>query len=655
MERIGHYKIVSELGRGGMGVVYKAHEESLNRFVAIKVLGEHLEEDDEYVQRFVREAQSAAALSHPNIVQIYSISEDQGHHYFAMEYVQGTSVQRMIQTRGKLTPPDAARLILQAASGLQDAHAQDVIHRDIKPANLMVTDRGLVKIADFGLALMGGAANRLTATGMLMGTPGYLSPEQCLDQSPDQRTDIYSLGVTFFEMVTGTMPFRADSPLALLKLIVEVEPPDVRELNPEVDDELRAIISKMLDKERENRYSTCTEVIAAIQGWLEARGESVRTEGVATGTAAGVMPPPPPTATGNASEEQINTNPTVVVPSGDVGGQAPPAEPSAPTAPAPPAATAPAVQATAPTPQATAPATQPQPEPGRNRTGLIVAAVAVFVIAGFAIASVLAVKSGILDAVFGRDETRVAALDEADGSSSQAATDESETAAQTQDGGAAATAIGGNPNAEVAELPAVDDPPTELKAGKVAIPTEDAGRGYAAEADLERERKAAAADASAGPGSAPEAVDVPPPTGTVVLAVGEQLMAVEAENYVKARLERAGVEVIEVTSIPGLEGFTNPESRPSPDEVYAALQPHARYLVALRVNYLGDREIVYMGQRDLVYSSRINVGLVDLATQRPLGRPDTVKLEYSQLNAEEVVARELRRVTTGLVQKLPRE
>ena len=452
MERIGHYKIVSELGRGGMGVVYKAHEESLNRFVAIKVLGEHLEEDDEYVQRFVREAQSAAALSHPNIVQIYSISEDQGHHYFAMEYVQGTSVQRMIQTKGKLTPPDAARLILQAASGLQDAHAQDVIHRDIKPANLMVTDRGLVKIADFGLALMGGAANRLTATGMLMGTPGYLSPEQCLDQSPDQRTDIYSLGVTFFEMVTGTMPFRADSPLALLKLIVEVEPPDVRELNPEVDDELRAIISKMLDKERENRYSTCTEVIAAIQGWLEARGESVRTEGVATGTAAGVMPPPPPTATGNASEEQINTNPTVVVPSGDVGGQAPPAEPSAPTAPAPPAATAPAVQATAPTPQATAPATQPQPEPGRNRTGLIVAAVAVFVIAGFAIASVLAVKSGILDAVFGRDETRVAALDEADGSSSQAATDESETAAATQDGGAAATAIGGNPNAEVCLL-----------------------------------------------------------------------------------------------------------------------------------------------------------------------------------------------------------
>ena len=655
MERIGHYRIVSELGRGGMGVVYKAHEESLNRFVAIKVLGEHLEEDDEYVKRFVREAQSAAALSHPNIVQIYSISEDQGRHYFAMEYVQGTSVQRMIQTKGKLAPADAARLILQASSGLEVAHSQDVIHRDIKPANLMVTDRGLVKIADFGLALMGGAANRLTATGMLMGTPGYLSPEQCLDQSPDQRTDIYSLGVTFFEMVTGTMPFKADSPLALLKLIVEVEPPDVRELNPEVDEELRAIIAKMLDKERENRYTTCTEVIAAIQAWLEARGESTRTEGVAAGTAAGVMPPPPPTATGNATEEQINTNPTVVVPSGDAGGPSPPIESPAPSVPAPPAATAPAVQATAPTPQATAPATQPQPEPRRNRTGLIIAAVAVLGLAGVAIAAVLVVKSGILGTVFSRDETRVAALEEADESPSEAPTGQPETTAPTLGDVAQPTSAGEDPTTEAGGGPTLDAPPEESLVGKAAVKKDTAVRRPSSTSDLDPKRESAGAAASTGPGAVPPEITVPPPTGTVVLAVGEQLMAVEAENYVKARLERAGVEVIEVTTIPGLEGFTNPESRPSPDQVYEALRPHARYLVALRVNYLGDREIVYMGQRDLVYSSRINMGLVDLSTRRPLGRPDTVKLEYSQLNAEEVVARDLRRATTGLLKKLPRE
>jgi len=631
-----------------MGVVYKAHEESLNRYVAIKMLGEHLEEDDEYVQRFVREAQSAAALSHPNIVQIYSISEDQGHHYFAMEYVQGTSVQRLIQTKGKLTPADAARLTLQAAAGLQDAHAQDVIHRDIKPANLMVTERGLIKIADFGLALMGGAANRLTATGMLMGTPGYLSPEQCLDQSPDQRTDIYSLGVTFFEMVTGTMPFRADSPLALLKLIVEVEAPDIRELNPEVDDELRAIIAKMLEKEREQRFSNCTEVIAAIQGWLEANGESLQTEGIAMGTAAGVMPPPPPTATGNATDEQINTNPTVAVPSGAADQPPPPAPPTAPT----PAATAPAMQATAPIPQAAAPATQPQGEPRRSRTGLIIAAVAVFLLAGFSVAAILIIKSG----VFNRGETQVAELEGQEGTSSEIPKDGSDPSeSDPQNPGALSDETGEILDTEDADLPVVGKEPSEVLVGKSAANTTGNAQGSAAASDLDRELRASTDMGSAELKAAPPQIVAPPPTGTVVLAVGEQLLAFEAEAYVMERLERGGVEVVDVTTIPGLEGFINPESRPSPEQVYDVLRPHARYLVALRVNYLGDRQITYMGQRELVYSSRINMGLVDLASGSPIARPVSVKVEYSQLNAAEVAQRELRKVTTALLKKLPRQ
>ena len=145
------------------------------------------------------------------------------------------------------------------------------------------------------------------------------------------------------------------------------------------------------------------------------------------------------------------------------------------------------------------------------------------------------------------------------------------------------------------------------------------------------------------------------PTATVVLAVGEQLLAVEAEEYVKGRLRKAGVELIEVTSIPGLEGFTNTESRPSPEQVRAALRPYARYLVALRVEYLGDRAIVYMGQRDIVYQARVNMAVVDLATGRPMGRPNITKVEYTQINAGDVVTKELRRPTTGIVQWLPRE
>jgi len=637
VDRIGHYKIVSELGRGGMGVVLKAHEESLNRFVAIKLLGDHLEEDAEYVERFVREAQSAAALSHPNIVQIYAISEDEGHHYFVMEYVHGTSVQRMIQTKGKIPPAEAARLIIQAAAGLQVAHAQNVIHRDIKPANLMVTDQGLVKIADFGLALMGAATTRLTATGMLMGTPGYLSPEQCLDQSPDHRTDIYSLGVTLFEMVAGAMPFRADSPLALLRLIVEVEPPDIRELNPEVDAELRGIIARMLAKDREDRYSSCTDVMVDLQSWLEANGEPLQS---AAGTAAGVIPPPPP----SAPDEDINTQPTVAVQS---------AATSAPAPPAPLPAPIPAVSA--PSPQATAPAAQPQSSQPRSRTGLIVAAIIVFIVLGTAAAAVVALKSGILDRIMKRvNPQQVAELSE-----------QKETAALKSDDAEVLT----DPDPQGEETPSnapgdgvestTTDPPVvrgvspSAATGNEAAATNPISQNSPKTSNIHREADAMAqGKASTSP---PPQIVAPPPTATIVLAVGEKLLAVEAEEYVKTRLQQAGVEILEITAIPGLEGFFNTESRPAPEQVREALRPYARFLVPLRVDYLGDRAISYMGQRDIVYQSRVNMGLVDLQSGRPMSKPTMIKLEYTQLNADEVVARDLRKATTKIVQRLPRK
>jgi len=654
VDRIGHYTIVSELGRGGMGVVYKAHEESLNRFVAIKVLGEHLEADDEYVQRFVREARSAAALSHPNIVQIYAIAEEDGHHYFVMEYVQGTSVQRMIQTRGRLEPADAARLILQAAAGLQDAHAQGVIHRDIKPANLMVTDRGLVKIADFGLALMGSATSRLTATGMLMGTPGYLSPEQCLDQGPDHRTDIYSLGVTFFEMVTGTMPFKADSPLALLKQIVEVEPPDVRELNPGVDDGLRSIIARMIEKDREQRFDSCTEVIAAVQGWLEANGEPLQSAGA--GTAAGVLPPPPPAA----SEEQINTDPTIAVDSGATEEPAPAVPPppaSAATAPAAPAATAPA-------PQPAATTAEPAPH---SRTGLIVAAVVLFLIASGVVAAVLVVKSGVLDPIFNRGESRIAeatvALDaETEAVQTSVAVDPtspSDSGSPAAEAEVSAASLESEP--EIAAGGASATEPETDTTTRQSTGADDASTG-APTSPVSSPKIAAPAGSSttaASSGGVPEPVEHRAPaaadSGTVVLAVGDRLLAVEAEVYVKERLARAGVDIVEVTSIPGLEGFIDTEARPGPERVRAIIRPHARFMVPIRVQLVGSREIVYMGQRDVVHQARVNLAAVDLASGRRLGRAADVTIEFTELNAREKVEEGLRRATNGLLQQVPRD
>src|SRR5881392_2977954 len=271
-EKIGHYKIVSELGRGGMGVVYKGYEESLNRFVAIKVLGDHLAHDEQFLSRFMREARAAAGLSHPNVIPIFFIGDDDGRHYFAMEYVSGRSVQTMIRSEGRIGNPRASQIILQAAHGLAAAHDKGIIHRDIKPANLILDDRGLLKIADFGLALPVDAQTQLTATGMFVGTPGYLAPEQVSGEKADHRTDIYSLGVTFYLLLTGTPPFRGDSPLALVRQILDTEPADVSTLNPNVDAETRRILGRMIAKDRAQRYQSCHELVADLEEYLAKSG-----------------------------------------------------------------------------------------------------------------------------------------------------------------------------------------------------------------------------------------------------------------------------------------------------------------------------------------------------------------------------------------------
>jgi len=265
---IGPYTIRRELGRGGMGVVYLGYEESLQREVAIKVLSASLASDEQAVQRFLREARSAASLSHPNVVQVYAVGEDAGEHYFAMEFVRGASVLQIIRNRGSIPFHAAAAFIMQAASGLAAAHEKGIIHRDIKPANLMVDELGLLKITDFGLALLGERVSRLTATGMLIGTPGYLSPEQCLDEEVDHRTDIYSLGVSFFEMLSGKMPFSAGSPLALMQKIVNSPPPDIRELNPDIPVDLREILGRMMARKPDERYQSCSDLITGLQRFL---------------------------------------------------------------------------------------------------------------------------------------------------------------------------------------------------------------------------------------------------------------------------------------------------------------------------------------------------------------------------------------------------
>ena len=620
VDRIGHYRIVAELGRGGMGVVYKAHEESLNRFVALKVLGEHLTEDESHVQRFIREAQSAAALNHPNIVQIYAVSEDDGIHYFAMEYVSGKSLQQILRTSGPLSSIEVAKIALQTASGLQAAHEQGIIHRDIKPANLMVDERGLVKIADFGLALITGGASRLTATGMFMGTPGYLSPEQCLDQNPDHRTDIYSLGVTLFEALSGKIPFSADSPLALLRQIVEVEPPDLSELAPEVDEELRALVARMMAKDRDLRVANCAELIGGLEAYLDSRGAAgnlaVRlvTKGVPGG------PPPPPT-----HAEQLDSQPTMAV-SGE--------QDETGALPKPPPATAPALGATEAPVVATAPLEEP-PTGGAGRLALVAVLVVVIGLAAVVGGGIYAWRSGIFTTA--RNE---APMDDA---SNQNAADTSPQQAVagpaeiTGDDESVETAGSQPVDARPAGTMGSDNPPK----GQQAPPLRDASaKGLDASREDSNIHRSPAEKQGREPVNPPPRM--PPPEGTVVIAVGETVFAGEAESFMEDALARAGFTLVDEHSIPGVGGLLAEGAGRAPGELHRALRPYARNAVIIRVEYLGERPLVYMGQRDVAFQARVTVVPVDLQAGGPASSPIKFRVEYTHLNAERVAGEKLR-------------
>ncbi len=264
--RLGHYDIVEELGRGGMGVVYKGYESSLGRFVAIKALSATMAHDKVFVERFLREARAMATLNDSHIIQIYFIGQDEGQTFFVMEYIDGDSLSGFIKRDGRLDPSDALKILLHTAQGLAVAHAQGVIHRDVKPGNIMITSRGQVKVADFGIAIANhDFDSKLTGTGQLVGTPGYLSPEVCLGKPVDARSDIFALGIVLFEMLTGRMPFLDESPLKLMLDVVQAEAPNVRELAPDVDEEAARILSKMLAKDPADRYQTCHELIADLK------------------------------------------------------------------------------------------------------------------------------------------------------------------------------------------------------------------------------------------------------------------------------------------------------------------------------------------------------------------------------------------------------
>jgi len=262
-QTVSHYKILDKLGEGGMGVVYKAQDMKLKRTVALKLLSPGLAGEPEANARFIHEAQTASALDHPNICTIYEIDRDrQGRWFIAMAYYEGEALKEKIK-RGALKLEDAIEIVLQVAQGLAKAHERGIIHRDIKPANVIITDDGVAKLLDFGLAKLAGQT-RLTKTGATLGTAAYMSPEQTMGEEVEQRTDIWSLGVVLFEMATGQLPFKGGNEQATIYSILNKEPGLTTPLQPAAPPELEQILKKALAKKPEERYPSMTEMLVDL-------------------------------------------------------------------------------------------------------------------------------------------------------------------------------------------------------------------------------------------------------------------------------------------------------------------------------------------------------------------------------------------------------
>jgi TolB-like protein/Tfp pilus assembly protein PilF len=263
----GKYKIIEEIGRGGMGIVYKAEDLKLKRPVALKFLPPHLMDSPELKERFLVEAQAAAALSHPNICVIHEIGEDKGQPYIAMEYVDGETLRDRIR-KGPLVASEALAIVSQVAAGLGEAHGKRIIHRDIKSANIMVTAKGRAKVMDFGLAKLRGGSS-LTRSQTTLGTVAYMSPEQARGEELDQRTDVWSLGVVLYEMFSGKLPFQGEHDQSVIYAILHEEPESLKKAWPDAAPEMEQIIGRALAKKPDDRYQTMEEFREDVEALAE--------------------------------------------------------------------------------------------------------------------------------------------------------------------------------------------------------------------------------------------------------------------------------------------------------------------------------------------------------------------------------------------------
>src|ERR671915_1836648 len=279
------FKLEEKVGSGGMSSVYRAFDPTLERLVAIKLMHRDISSDPDQLERFRREARAVARLNHPHVVTVIDAGEDEGAPYIVFEYVEGETLKERIRRLGRLPVPEAVAYAIEIGRALECAHSNKLVHRDVKPQNVLIDSEGRAKVTDFGIA-RSLEAEGLTATGRVLGTTDYVSPEQALGEQVTPQSDLYSLGICLYEMLTGDVPFKADSQVAVAMKHVREQMPDVQARRPQISAALAAVVERSTAKEMRNRYATAEEMVAELE---QALAIEVARAGHTTGEATSVL------------------------------------------------------------------------------------------------------------------------------------------------------------------------------------------------------------------------------------------------------------------------------------------------------------------------------------------------------------------------------
>lgn len=632
--KIGHYEIVAELGRGGMGTVYRAYEQSLNRYVAIKVLAPHLADDQELVLRFAREAKSVAALNHPNIVHIYYTGDDNGLPYFVMECIEGDTITDMLAERGVFSPHNAAEMVLQAAKGLAAAHQSGIIHRDIKPSNLMVDASGTLKITDFGIALARDSGDNLTTTGNFVGTTGYVSPEIFKGHTVDARSDIFSLGVVLFEMLAGRKPFDDDSPMGQMLQVVEHPAPSIHDINPAVDAALQKILARMIAKEPTARYQSCDELADDLRLYL-AGAQPTNTASPVSSVNTGSPPPAdikaPPRRRGGWAVLLLLL---LTVGAAGYWWRAPLSDTfnnalSKPSPAAEPAETTDATETA--TALAATGAAEPTKAAQESTTAEVTESTETPQTSTEATDNT-AVTKKIETAKMAENQAALNTTKASETAEPQLTGTQNPTAKTSYTATPAASTPTTADDRATATVPAVAPTgvvpaagaPTGVVPATNATPTGALGSAVAAP-------QATVSKAAPTPSNKKPAAITP--TDTVVIVRGDPVLATELRQMLNQSARNNRLKLLDGAFIPGLGGSTSAPLPALADVREPIMKAGGRFLVIVNAVTLDSESLDYYGQRDTLYTAQINLTGYDLIERSQLGNWGE-SVRYTNLNAK---------------------